>query len=84
MVLKHALPALWFVASNFRIARIMFSDSVVKDTNYFLKQLILSLHKNVTVQRTVLEEKVVESLQETLDIYGDIFHDVIDERLSYF
>jgi hypothetical protein len=38
----------------------------------------------VTVQRAVLEEKVVESLQETLDIYGDIFNDVIDERLSYF
>lgn len=80
---KHAGPALWFFVSKFKISRIILGNSVY-DAKYFLMQLMLRLHKNVTAKRTALEEKVIARTQETLVLYSSIINQVIDERLSYF
>lgn len=83
MLWKHVGPGVWFFISKFRIARIMFGNSV-NDANYFLMKLMLRLHKNVTAQRTRLQEKIIARTQESFELYSDIIHEVIDERLAYF
>ena len=83
MAWKHAGPTLWFLMSKFHIARIVFGSSV-HDAHYFTAQLLLRLHKNVTIQRTVLEEKIIERTRESLKLYSSVLNQVIDESLAKF
>lgn len=83
MIWKHAGPTLWFLMTKFHIARIVFGSSV-HDAHSFTAQLLLRLHKNVTSQRTILEEKVIERTRESLKLYGGVLNQVIDENLARF
>jgi hypothetical protein len=83
MLWAHAMPGIWFLVSNFRIAKIMFGSSV-RDANYFLMKLMLRLHDNVVKQRTGLEQKIIERTQHSMDLYLGIINQVIDENLARF
>ncbi len=83
LIWRHVGPAAWFFISKFSIARIIFGNSV-NDPKYFLIQLMLRLHKNVTSGRTVLEEKIIASTKDSFSVYSRVVNQVIDERLAFF